>query len=132
MSRTSERGFTLVEVLMAVVVLTIGVVALVSSSGLVTRMVGRGRIETMAAQVASERLEYLRQAAYKTATVCTDASFANSTAPQSHYDSKITETWTITNAGSAGLRLVKVAVQYQTPRGLRTDTVSTILNCWSP
>ena len=51
--KTSERGFTLVEVLIAVVVLGIGVTALVGSSALVTRMVGRGASETKAAEAAT-------------------------------------------------------------------------------
>jgi len=42
MSRTSERGFTLIEIMLAVVVLSVGVMALVRSSALATRMIGRG------------------------------------------------------------------------------------------
>ena len=47
-SNDAQRGgFTLVEVLIAVIVLGIGVTALVGSSALVTRMVGRGKSETL-------------------------------------------------------------------------------------
>ena len=35
-----ERGFTIIEVMLAVVLLTIGAMALVGSSALVTRMIG--------------------------------------------------------------------------------------------
>ncbi|HET7423421.1 MAG TPA: prepilin-type N-terminal cleavage/methylation domain-containing protein, partial [Gemmatimonadales bacterium] len=58
--KTSERGFTLVEVLIAVIVLGIGVTALVGSSAMVTRMVGRGSSETKAAEAANVRLESMR------------------------------------------------------------------------
>ena len=39
----SARGFTLVEVLVALVLLTVGVMALLGSSAMVSRMIGRGR-----------------------------------------------------------------------------------------
>ncbi len=67
----TSRGFTLIEVLVAIVLLTIGLVALVGSSSSVTRMIGRGKIETRAAQVAARRMETLRLLA--------DASPLNST-----------------------------------------------------
>jgi len=37
-----SQGFTIVEVIIAIVVLTIGLLALMSSSALVTRMIARG------------------------------------------------------------------------------------------
>jgi prepilin-type N-terminal cleavage/methylation domain-containing protein len=52
--RVNEGGFTVIEVIVAVLVLTIGVTALVGSSALVTRQVGRGRIVTIANQRAAQ------------------------------------------------------------------------------
>ncbi|HET6345602.1 MAG TPA: prepilin-type N-terminal cleavage/methylation domain-containing protein, partial [Myxococcota bacterium] len=69
--RQARAGFTLVEVLVAVVVLGIGVLALVGSSAMVTRMIGRGQMGTRAAQVASKRLDSLRIVAYATTPRCT-------------------------------------------------------------
>src|SRR5690242_1880299 len=40
MSRRSEQGFTIIEIMLAVIVLSVGVMALVGSSALATRMVG--------------------------------------------------------------------------------------------
>jgi len=37
-----EQGFTIVEVIVAILVLTVGLLALVTSAALVTRMIGRG------------------------------------------------------------------------------------------
>ena len=48
--KQSSAGFSLVEVLVAIVVLGIGIVAMVGSSAMVTRMIGRGKVETRAAQ----------------------------------------------------------------------------------
>ncbi|TLY56078.1 MAG: type IV pilus modification protein PilV, partial [Gemmatimonadetes bacterium] len=55
-----EQGFTIVEVIIAVLVLTIGILGLVTSAALVTRMIGRGQRSAVAAQYAQRRLEMLR------------------------------------------------------------------------
>src|SRR2546426_10780369 len=55
-----EAGFTIVEVIVAILVLTIGLLALVTSAALVTRMIGRGQRSAVAAQYAQRRLEMLR------------------------------------------------------------------------
>ncbi|HYT03942.1 MAG TPA: prepilin-type N-terminal cleavage/methylation domain-containing protein [Gemmatimonadales bacterium] len=58
---TRERGFTIVEVIVAILVLTVGLLGLVTSSALVTRMIGRGQRSAVAATYALRRLEVLRQ-----------------------------------------------------------------------
>ena len=59
----SERGFTIIEVTVAIVVLTVGLLGLVTTAALVTRMMGRGQRSAMAATFAQRRLERLRLAA---------------------------------------------------------------------
>ena len=44
-----ERGFTIVEVIVAMLVLTVGLLGLVTSAALVTRMIGRGQRSAVAA-----------------------------------------------------------------------------------
>ena len=53
----SEQGFTIIEILLAVVVLSVGVMALVGSSALATRMIGRGNMSSRVTQVANARAE---------------------------------------------------------------------------
>src|SRR5438046_7732119 len=55
-----EQGFTIVEVIVAILVLTVGLLALVTSAALVTRMIGRGQRSAVSAQYAQRRLEMLR------------------------------------------------------------------------
>ena len=55
-------GVTVAEVLVAVVVLTVGVLALVGTWARTSRMIGLGRHSTVAALAASSRIEWLRQA----------------------------------------------------------------------
>src|SRR2546430_3587914 len=58
-SMKREQGFTIVEVIVAIMVLTVGLLALVTSAALVTRMIGRGQRSAVAAQYAQRRLEML-------------------------------------------------------------------------
>ena len=54
------RGFTLLEVLVALVLLSIGILGVSTSAALVSRMVGDGSRLTLAATIATARLEQLR------------------------------------------------------------------------
>ena len=122
--KRSAAGFTLVEVLVAIVVLGIGIVALVGSSAMVTRMIGRGKVETRAAQAASRRIEILRLAANSTSPRCTAAGFANGGPVTTN---GVTESWTVPGAGK--VRSVQVNVTYGTVRGSRTASLLTRIEC---
>jgi prepilin-type N-terminal cleavage/methylation domain-containing protein len=122
--RQSSSGFTLVEVLVALVVLGIGILALTGSSSLVTRMIGEGKVETQAALAASGRLERLRLAAGATVPRCTSADFTSG-GPIS--EGRLTQSWTVEPAGS--LRRVRVTVTYLTIRGNRSATLESAIPC---
>jgi len=119
-----RSGFTLIEVLMAVVILGVGVVALAGSSATVTRMIGRGRHETTAAQVASRRLEALRAAALSTTPRCTAGAFASGGPTVTD---KVTESWVVPVNGN--LRTVTVTVVHPRARGTHTDVLTTRIEC---
>lgn len=124
--KRSEAGFTLVEVLIAVIVLGVGITALVGSSAMVTRMIGRGQMSTRASQVGSQRLEQLRLLAYSTTPRCTAGQFANGTTTNNPL--KVKEAWTITANGK--LRALRVIVTYGAARGkTHADTLATIITC---
>jgi prepilin-type N-terminal cleavage/methylation domain-containing protein len=122
--KRSTSGFTLVEVLVSIVVLAIGIVALAGSSAVVTRMIGRGKVETRVAQAASSRIEALRLAAYSTSPRCTAAAFA---AGGPVTTNGLTESWTVPVAGK--VRAVQVDVTYPTVRGPRTVSLQTRIEC---
>ena len=122
--KQARAGFTLVEVLVAVVVLGIGIVALAGSAAMVTRMIGRGQMGTRAAQLASQRLELLRNAAYRTNPRCTDASFASGGPVTAQ---GVTETWVI-QAGTP--RIITETVTYRTANGgTHNDVFTTKIGC---
>jgi prepilin-type N-terminal cleavage/methylation domain-containing protein len=127
--RTSERGFTLVEVLIAVVVLGIGVTALVGSSALVTRMVGRGISETKAAEAATKRLESMRLLAYSTTPRCTAGTFANGGPQYSGAGNSIRERWIITVSAATKTGTITDTVTHRTATGTHTDVITTRVEC---
>jgi len=122
--RQSERGFTLVEVLIAVVVLGIGVTALVGSSALVTRMVGRGISETKAAEAANRRLESMRLLAYSTNPRCTAGTFVSGGPTTTN---TIRERWIVSVAAKVGT--ITDTVTHRTAKGTHTDVITTRVEC---
>jgi prepilin-type N-terminal cleavage/methylation domain-containing protein len=120
----SQSGFSLVEVLVAVMILGVGVTALIGSSAMTTRMIGRGKVETQVAQIASGRLEALRAAAYSTSPRCTAGGFATGGPVTSGV---VTESWVVPANGR--VRSVQVSVTYRTARGPRTASIQTRIEC---
>jgi prepilin-type N-terminal cleavage/methylation domain-containing protein len=124
MTARNRSGFTIAEVLVAVVMLSVGVMALVGSSAMVTRMVGGGRISTNSGQTVTARIEWLRQIAASTATPCTSASWKSDSA----LTGNINEKWRILdNAGNS--RRVQITLRYPVARGVAYDTVDTRIMC---
>jgi Tfp pilus assembly protein PilV len=122
--KRSTSGFTLVEVLVSIVVMTTGLIALVGSAATATRMIGRGAIETRVAQAASRRIEVLRVASYSTTPRCTAVAFANGGPATTN---GVTESWIVPVAGK--VRSVQVNVTYRTGRGNRTESLQTRIEC---
>jgi prepilin-type N-terminal cleavage/methylation domain-containing protein len=123
--KRSEAGFTLIEVLIAVMVLGVGITALVGSSAMVTRMISRGQMSTRAAQVAQQRLERLRLLAYSTTPHCTSGQFANGNATNNPL--RVNESWTISGGT---LRSISVTVTYGAARGKTvSNTLTTSITC---
>jgi prepilin-type N-terminal cleavage/methylation domain-containing protein len=120
----SARGFTLIEVLVAIVLLTVGVMALLGSSALVSRMIGRGRGSTVAVQVATARLEHLRRVAASTTPRCISPQFVS----DSTTTAGVAERW-IVESGVGLSRRVSVILAYRDPRGPVRDTLRTTVLC---
>jgi len=120
----SRLGFTLTEVLVAVFLLGVGIIALVGTSAAVTRMIGLGKVETRAAQAASRRMESLRHAAYATSPRCADPGFASGGPVLS---GGMTESWLVPPTGR--IRKVRVTITYLTARGSREAMLETVLTC---
>ena len=123
---TDKRGFTLVEVLVAVVILAIGMMAMAASTGAITRTLTVSRNATQAAQVANLAMDRLRAAASSTSPGCTSGNFASSASASTQQG--VTLNWEVPASGS--LRTVRVMVNY--PIGLgrtKTDTLAASVSC---
>ena len=120
----TQRGFTLVEVLIAIVILGVGVTALVGSSALVTRMVGRGQSETRAAETANQRIETLRLLAYSTTPRCTAGGFASGGPVTVN---GVRERWIVTVAAKVGT--ISDTVTHRTARGTHKDVLTSRVEC---
>jgi len=112
-----NAGFTIIEILVAIIVLTIGLLGLVSTAGLVTRMIGQGQRYTVASTLASERFEILR------AEGCPAAGTGSET--RGTYGI----TWTVTAVAGGKGRQIAAAVTSRTTRGTRTDNFTTTQLC---
>jgi prepilin-type N-terminal cleavage/methylation domain-containing protein len=55
-----RSGFTLVEMMVAVMIMAVGLLAMVSTSAYVVRQVGGGAQQTVAANVIQSRMEWMR------------------------------------------------------------------------
>jgi prepilin-type N-terminal cleavage/methylation domain-containing protein len=121
-----RMGFTLLEVLVALVVLAIGILGLSANAASVSRLVGDGSRLTLAAAVATARLEQLR------ALPCA------SVAPGTAVTRGIEERWTIAPMGPAAtLRALEVQLVMTYPlvafRGadpMRTQTFRGAVPCF--
>lgn len=114
-----ERGISIVEVLVAMMVLSVGLLGLASTAAMTTRMIGDSRRYTGASAVATRRAEILRS------QPC--ATLASGAETKGGY----TVTWTVSNPALANpARKVEVTVKATLGRGrVRTYTFPTTIPC---
>ncbi len=122
-----EQGFTIVEVIVAIMVLTVGLLALVTSAALVTRMIGRGQRSAVAAQYAQRRLEMLRTSGCQSQAAGSEVLMRGSS-PVDSISWSFTK-WSIPNSSSDHWQ-VMVRSKYQTALGKwRRDSTETEISC---
>jgi len=122
----NRSGFTIVELLVSVVVLSVGLLALGAGIGRVTTTLNGSRVSTESVQLATRRMDRLRAASRSTAVPCTSGLFTSSSGLE--YDGDISQSWVVPSSGS--LRRVLVINSYPIGRGrTRTDTLATTISC---
>jgi Tfp pilus assembly protein PilV len=118
-------GFTIVEVVIAICILSIGILGLAGTAASVTRMVGRSQQYGKAASMASERFEILRAQVAPTpangGTAC--ATLPNGSSTSGTYSLAWTSA-AVTNGWQ-----VSIVVTTRTARGTKTDTFTQLLTC---
>lgn len=118
MRRPRRAGFTIVEVVVAVMILSVGVLGLAGAAAIVTRMMGASEMQSDASTVAAARFEILR------GTRCPLTSGTASNAG-------ISERWTVQALGNAGYRMYEVmdSVTYQNRNGQRGKSYRSVVQC---
>lgn len=119
----THTGFTLVEVPIALLVLLVGLLSVVGSAALVSRMVGRGRHTTTLAHTGAARMEWLRGVASATTPRCLASAFAGGQA----VNGPILERWELEPAGDA--RRIALALERPEAGGVVRDTFRTAILC---
>lgn len=119
---TQEQGFTLIEVIIAVLVLTVGVLGLVTSAALVTRMIGRGHRSAVQVAFSQRRLEMLRSTACTNQATGTDVLMRGGVPVDSL-------SWQFVNLGNSTWQVIMTS-KYQTDRGnWRSEISETEISC---
>jgi Tfp pilus assembly protein PilV len=118
-SRARRRsGFTIIEVIAAVMMLTIGVLGLAGAAAIVTRMMGSAEVQSDAAAIAAARFETLR------GTRCPITSGSATTAG-------VSERWSATQIGGNAYRMYDVvdSVRYRSHGGTRANAYRSVVQC---
>jgi prepilin-type N-terminal cleavage/methylation domain-containing protein len=112
-----RSGFTITETLVAVMILAIGLLGLVTTAGVVTRMIGQGQRFTQVSVLANERVEILR------------AQSCPATGAGSETRGAYVVSWEVTSGPGIRSRSIRVSVTSPAGRGTRVDTVQTVQMC---
>jgi Tfp pilus assembly protein PilV len=126
-----ERGFTIAEVIVAMFILVVGVLAMIGTSAAVNKLITRGRRTTLATQLAEQVLDSLRRVANSNLVACT--GLASNTTGYSRQ--AVNVSWTVGNltlvSGSISERQVQAILTYVTAgrRNAIVDTVTTVIKC---
>jgi len=114
--RRPRRGTSLVEILIAAVMLTVAVLGLLGASSSVTEQMGAGRRQMVAASIAQRRLDSLQS------LPCTVLSAAGSGTGTTN---GIAEQWTVSGSGATRTIVLSLTV----PRVNRAYQYSTVVPC---
>jgi prepilin-type N-terminal cleavage/methylation domain-containing protein len=123
-----SKGFALMEVMVSLVILTIGLLGLTTTAVLVTRMIGRGQRAGAAANFAAQRLERLRTSGGPGGSGCATHTAGADTLWRGSNWTAI-NSWTWTGLSSQTWR-VTLSVTYRTSPGqTSTQTLVTEVSC---
>jgi hypothetical protein len=117
----APSGFSLVELLLAIVLLEVGVLAVAATASGVARLTVLGGRSGGAAVVAASRLDALR------ASVCALAGGSAAILSDSIADSRFRERWSVALTGRA--RAAQVVVSYADGPHGRSDVYETVIAC---
>ena len=112
MASTNERGFTLIEVLIAMVIMTIALVAMAELMAITLRIQMLGRNETAAVRLVQSKIDQLVAVSFGDASVAVGGSLTSNVTNYSDTETPgYTRRWQIAAmAGETRVRTLTVAV----------------------
>ena len=110
-----RRGFTVIEMIIAIIVMAIGVMGLAGTARYVAMQMGNGRSQTIAATFATKIADSL--SARRCAAIASGSQTKRG----------VTITWTV--ADSIRTKWVTEQVQYTTKSGPKTVNYLTVIQC---
>lgn len=114
----NRRGFTVVETVIAMLLLTGGLLGVASATAGMSRMLSRAKGSTAVAAYGQEVLERLR------AGGC--AALADSS---TSFDSRYLFTWTVTTPSGTKTKRIRLVATYPGAGSTRVDTLETSIPC---
>lgn len=120
--RRAPAGFTLLEVLLALLVLTTGLLGFAGTMGPVSALAGQGRIHGRAALVLVSRVSRLRTELLAGAPGCVLPAPGSALHP-----SGLDESWE--SSLSANIVEIRIVARFRLPRGIQAETLSTRFPC---
>jgi prepilin-type N-terminal cleavage/methylation domain-containing protein len=118
----AKQGFTLVEVVVAILVLTVGLLGLAGSAVLVSRMIARGQRSAAQAAFAMRRLEMLRTTGCSAQDAGTDVLLRGSTPVDSIR-------WRFVERGNGDWEIVVRSRYLSDGARWRSDSLETAISC---
>jgi prepilin-type N-terminal cleavage/methylation domain-containing protein len=97
------RGFTLLEVLIATIVITVGLLGLASTIGLSATLAGHGRAQSRAALLLQSRADVLRQEIADGRPACTPPAVGSR-----WHSPGVVESWSASQAGGVIELVIRV------------------------
>jgi prepilin-type N-terminal cleavage/methylation domain-containing protein len=113
--RWGTAGFTLIEVIVALLVFTVGALALAASSALIAQAMGTNALRERGGRIAASRIALIK-------SQCGTAVSGSERVQQ------IASAWSITRSGRSRVTVTE-SVSYVSPRGPRTQTYRTTIWC---
>ena len=126
--RLKDRGgFTLIEILIAVFILTVALIGLISVTVMIINGNDFSRRTTTATTLAKDRLEQVKRLPYNSVTAGTTTDYWNADSTTGSSGAYFTRTTTVTdNTPTANMKTVVVQVQWNWG-GTRQVTLRTII-----
>ena len=111
----ARQGFTVIEMIIAIMVMSIGIMGLAGTARYVAMQMGNGRTQTIAATFATKVADSL--SARRCAAIASGSQTKRG----------VTITWTV--ADSTRTKWVTEQVQYKTKSGAKTVNYLTVIQC---